>query len=122
MEVKCAQNLSHEVCVYHHEQTVERCACRLSACCGTPRVRRGVSALCPRRHWCTCCACCPACCTRRSSFVCDAVVHRTLVLIAIYRSHCFHVAIFYVGFSCIGGFVFTHTVGDSRLPSAVTEF
>ena len=35
-----------------------------------------------------------ACCTRRSSFTCDdAVVHRTLVLIAIYRSHCFHVAI-----------------------------
>ena len=23
-------------------------------------------------------------------FVCDAVVHRTLVLMAIYRSHCFH--------------------------------
>ena len=32
-----AQDLSHEVCVYHHEHTVERCACRLSAC--TPRVR-----------------------------------------------------------------------------------
>ena len=28
-----AQDLSHEVCVYHHEQT----ACSLSAC--TPRVR-----------------------------------------------------------------------------------
>ena len=27
-------------------------------------------------------------------FVCDdAVVHRTLVLIAVYRSHCFHVAV-----------------------------
>ena len=24
-------------------------------------------------------------------FVCDAVVYRTLVLIAVYRSHCFHV-------------------------------
>ena len=26
-------------------------------------------------------------------FVCDAVVHRTLVLKAVYRSHCFHVAV-----------------------------
>ena len=26
-------------------------------------------------------------------FVCDAVVHRTLVLTAVYRSHCFHVAV-----------------------------
>ena len=26
-------------------------------------------------------------------FVCDAAVHRTLVLIASYRSHCFHVEI-----------------------------
>ena len=26
-------------------------------------------------------------------FVCDAVVHRTLVLIAIYRSHCFYVVV-----------------------------
>ena len=26
-------------------------------------------------------------------FVCDAVVHLTLVLIAIYRTHCFHVAV-----------------------------
>ena len=54
---------------------------------------RGASALCQRRHWCTCYACCPACCTRRSTFTCEAVVHRTLVLKAIYRSHCFHVAI-----------------------------
>ena len=68
-------------------------SCRLSACCGTPRVRRGASALCQRRHWCTCCACCPACCTRRSNFTFDAVVRRTLVLIAVYRSHCFHVAV-----------------------------
>ena len=30
-------------------------------------------------------------------FACDdAVVHRTLVLIAVYRNHCFHVAIFHV--------------------------
>ena len=30
-------------------------------------------------------------------FVCDdAVVHRTLVLTALLRSHCFHVAIFHV--------------------------
>ena len=32
-----AQDLSHEVCVYHHEQTVNKGACRLNAC--TPRVR-----------------------------------------------------------------------------------
>ena len=36
-DCECAQNLSHEVCVHHHEQTVEKCACSLSAC--TPRVR-----------------------------------------------------------------------------------
>ena len=37
MTVKCAQNLSHEVCVYHHKLWKMRSACRLSAC--TPRVR-----------------------------------------------------------------------------------
>ena len=37
---------------------------------------------------------CACCCTRRSTFACDdAVVHRTLVLIALYRSHCFQVCI-----------------------------
>ena len=92
MEVKCAQNLSHESACDHHKLW-NKDACRLSACSGTQRVRRGVSALCHRRHRCTCYACCPACCTRRSSFSCDAVVHRTLVLIAKNRSHCFHVAI-----------------------------
>ena len=46
-------------------------------------------ALCQRRHW-----CCAFYCTRRSSFACDdAVVHRTLVLKAIYRSHCFPVVV-----------------------------
>ena len=34
-------------------------------------------------------------------FVSDAVVHRTLVLIAIYRSRCFHVAIFHVDFAVL---------------------
>ena len=51
---------------------------RSSAFRDTPPVRRGASALCQRRHWCTCCACCPACDTRRSSFTYDAVVHLTV--------------------------------------------
>ena len=118
MTVECAQNLSHEVSdVYHRKRLwTMRDMCRLNACCA-PLNRRS-----RRRHWCTCCACCPACCTRRSSFTFDAVVHRTLVLLAIFRNHCFHSGIFSVGFCCIGGIVFTHAVGDSRLPSAVTAF
>ena len=56
-------------------------------------------------------------------FVCDdGVVHRTLVLIAFHRSHCFHVAVSVAIFSVFGGFVFTHPVGDSKLLLAVTEF
>ena len=51
----------------------------------------------------------------------DAVVGRTLVLIAVYRSHCFHVE-FRSHFSVLGGIVFTHPVGDSKLLLAVTEF
>ena len=34
-------------------------------------------------------------------FVCDAVVHRTFVLIAIYRSNCFHVAVSVAIFSVL---------------------
>ena len=52
----------------------------------------------------------------------DAVVRRTLVFIALYRSLCFHRSHFVYRFSCIGGKVFTPPVGDSRLPSNVTEF
>ena len=37
----------------------------------------------------------------------DAVIRRTLVLIALYRSHCFHRRHFFVEFCCIGGIVFT---------------
>ena len=33
--------------------------------------------------------------------VCDAVVRRTLVLVASLRSHCFHVAIFHVDFAVL---------------------
>ena len=51
----------------------------------------------------------------------DAVVRRTLVLIAFHRSHCFHVVVS-AGFCCIGGIVFTHPVGDSKLLLTVTEF
>ena len=42
----------------------------------------------------------------------DAIVRRTLVLIAFHRSH----------FSVFGGIVFTPPVGDSELLLAVTEF
>ena len=49
MGVKSAQDMSHEVCVYHH-MLWNKDACRLSAC--TPRVRRGAGAMCQRRHWC----------------------------------------------------------------------
>ena len=48
----------------------------------------------------------------------DAVVRRTLVLIAFYRSHCFHRG----HFSVFGGTVFTSPVGDSKLLLAVTKF
>ena len=41
-------------------------------------------------------------------FVCDdAVVHRTLVLISVYRSHYIHRSRFRSHFSVFGGFVFT---------------
>ena len=46
----------------------------------------------------------------------DTVVRRTLVLIALHRSHCFHRS--HVGFCCIRGIVFTpttHPVGDSKM-------
>ena len=45
----------------------------------------------------------------------DAVVRRTLVLIALYRSLFFRRSHFYVGFCCIGGIVSTPPVGDSKL-------
>ena len=38
----------------------------------------------------------------------DAVIHRTLVLKRIHRSHCFHRSHFSRRFCCIGGIVFTH--------------
>ena len=79
-----------------------RCACiittvnnarKLSAC--APRDRR--SSVRQRRHW-----CCALHVVRVVPvFVCDAVVHRTLVLMAIYRSRCFHVAIFHVDFAVL---------------------
>ena len=52
----------------------------------------------------------------------DAVVRRTLVLIAFHRSHCFHVAILrrisqYWRYS-----VYPPPVGDSKLLLTVTEF
>ena len=51
-------------------------------------------------------------------FVCDAGVDLT------FRSRsCYTVAIvYYVGFCCIGGIVFTLLVGDSELLLIVTEF
>ena len=51
----------------------------------------------------------------------DAVVRRTLVLIAVYRSHCFHVNL-RSHFPVFGGIVFTPPVGDNKLLLAVTEF
>ena len=41
-------------------------------------------------------------------FVCDAVVHLTLVLTALYRSHCFHLAISVANFLCWRYSVYTH--------------
>ena len=87
MEVKSAQNLSHECeC---DDQGLWDNACRLRACCDAPRHRR--SALCQRRHWCSqCCALCPACCcTRRSNFpCCDTLLHLTRSRSHFYK--CFH--------------------------------
>ena len=51
----------------------------------------------------------------------DAVVRRTLVLIAFTVAIVFIVAILHVGFCCIGGTVFTPPVGYSRPPSAVND-
>ena len=39
----------------------------------------------------------------------DVVVRRTLVLIALHRSHCFHRSHFFIEFCCMGDFLFTPT-------------
>ena len=54
--------------------------------------------------------------------VCDAVVRRTLILIAVYRGHYFHRRNFRSHFSVFGGIVFPPPLGDSKLLLAVTEF
>ena len=118
-DYECAQNLSLEpkVCdVYYHNRDCEQCA----ICASSVHVRHtivevnvvigvvlgellvGVRVV--------------------PNVVCDAVVRRTLILIAVYRGHCFHRRNFRSHFSVFGDIVFTPPVGDGRLPSAVTEF
>ena len=52
----------------------------------------------------------------------DAVVRRTLVLIAVAVGFVFVVAIFSQDFGCIGGIVFTPPVGDSKLRWLLPNF
>ena len=52
----------------------------------------------------------------------DVVVRRTLVLIALHRSHCLRRSHFFIEFCCMGDILFTPPVGDSELLLAVTEF
>ena len=52
----------------------------------------------------------------------DAVVRRTLVLIALVVIVVFVVAIFLIEICCMGDILFTPPVGDSELLLAVTEF
>ena len=75
-----AQNLNHEVCGVIIKCGTVRSMCTLHAR-SAPRNRRS-----PRRHWCTCCACRSSCCD-------DAVVRRTLVLIAFIVAFVFVVSI-----------------------------
>ena len=82
MNVKFAQNLSHEVC------GVIIKLWNKDARAVSVHVRHAFVEV-QRRHWCS--ALWSACwCTRRSSFTCDAVALIHFILIAVYRSHCFH--------------------------------
>ena len=88
MTCECAQNLSHEVRVYHHEQKwkdkragsvhVRHASVEVQVHC----VNVVIGVVLCELHFVV---------RVVLVFTCDdSVVHRTLVLISIYRSHCFH--------------------------------
>ena len=88
-DYECAQDLSHEVCVYHHEAVGTKmrvqCQCMYATRqlkCRRNRVNVVIGVVLGELH------------VVRvvPVVVCDdAVVRRTLVLIAFHDSHCFHV-------------------------------